>query len=108
MSRPECDGRKGKPCPAVTVHLFGESGRGEGSDERTSALAEEILQKIDMHLAGRAIPGSWPPGFGNDVDVTVAVHIPNLQFMTAELLIEDDPFAELQAPRIFPKNPARV
>src|ERR1043166_7589195 len=68
----------------------------------------KILQKIDVHLSEVAIPTAHAPRLGTDVNVTIAIHVADLQLMATELLIENNSYGELAAAEIFPNDPARV
>ena len=67
--------------------------------------AEEVFEEVYVDLAAEALPGKAAPGFGNDVDVAVGIHVAGLQFMTAKPLIEEDALSELPVTEIFPAPP---
>ena len=40
--------------------------------------AKQVFQEVDMDFSAEAIPRKAAPGFGNDVDVAVGVHVAGL------------------------------
>jgi hypothetical protein len=50
-----------------------------------------------VHSAAIGIPWARPPRFRANVDVSIAVHVTDLQFVAAELRVENDVFERILA-----------
>src|SRR5436190_21072992 len=82
--------------------------RNRSPQTKGSLLSQQILQEIDVHFSTVAVPGTRSPCLRDDINVPVCIDVADLEFVSAELRVEDDVFAEFQFAKIFVNDPRRV
>src|SRR5258708_4143987 len=61
-----------------------------------------------MHFAAIAVPGPRSPGFRTNIDISIPIHVANLQLVPAQFGVEDNLFHEAPSAEVAPQYPTRI